>query len=42
MAAFGPLAQIADATPLVFTDLTRVGADVRLMARSATAFSSPA
>ncbi|WP_310463765.1 bifunctional diaminohydroxyphosphoribosylaminopyrimidine deaminase/5-amino-6-(5-phosphoribosylamino)uracil reductase RibD [Sphaerotilus sp.] len=42
MAAFGPLAQIADAPPLVFTDLTRVGADVRLMARSATAFGSPA
>jgi diaminohydroxyphosphoribosylaminopyrimidine deaminase / 5-amino-6-(5-phosphoribosylamino)uracil reductase len=42
MAAFGPLAQIADAAPLVFTDLTRIGADVRLMARSATAFGSPA
>ncbi|MDZ7858391.1 bifunctional diaminohydroxyphosphoribosylaminopyrimidine deaminase/5-amino-6-(5-phosphoribosylamino)uracil reductase RibD [Sphaerotilus sp.] len=42
MAAFGPLAQIADAAPLVFTDITRVGADVRLMARSATAFGSPA
>jgi diaminohydroxyphosphoribosylaminopyrimidine deaminase/5-amino-6-(5-phosphoribosylamino)uracil reductase len=42
MAAFGPLAQIADATPLVFTDLTRVGADVRLMARSATGFGAPA
>lgn len=42
MAAFGPLAQIADATPLVFTDISRIGADVRLMARSATAFGSPA
>lgn len=42
MAAFGPLAQIADAPPLVFTDLARIGADVRLMARSATAFGAPA
>lgn len=42
MAAFGPLAQIADAPPLVFTDLARIGADVRLMARTATAFGSPA
>lgn len=42
MAAFGPLAQIADAPPLVFTDLARIGADVRLMARTATAFGPPA
>jgi diaminohydroxyphosphoribosylaminopyrimidine deaminase/5-amino-6-(5-phosphoribosylamino)uracil reductase len=42
MAAFGPLAALTDATPLVFTDLTRVGGDVRLMARSATGFGSPA
>ena len=42
MAAFGPLAALADAAPLVFTDLTRVGGDVRLMARSATGFGSPA
>lgn len=42
MAAFGPLAQLADAAPLVFTDLARVGADVRLMARSATGFGAPA
>ena len=42
MAAFGPLAQIADAAPLVFTDVTRIGSDVRLMARSATAFGASA
>ena len=33
MAALGPLAQLADAIPLVFTSVDPCGSDVRLLAR---------
>jgi len=35
MAAFGPLATLADAVPLQFTDVTRIGDDLRVVARVA-------
>ena len=33
MAAFGPLTELAEALPYRFTDVQRVGEDLRLLAR---------